>query len=162
MAVDMFLKIDGIPGESSDRVHKGEIEVDSFSFGMTNAGAHGAGGGGGAGKVSFQDLHFTSRVNKASPLLAKSCATGEHIKTATLSVRRSGEQQVDFLKYELADVLVSDFADGFDPKGDADLPEDAFSLAFAKIAFSYATQNADGQPGDWVTFGWDLKQNKGA
>ena len=59
MAFDAFLKLDGIPGDSTDATHKGEIDVMSFSWGESQPIAtHGAGGGGGAGKVSFQDLHI--------------------------------------------------------------------------------------------------------
>src|SRR5881227_2642940 len=100
-AVDMFLKIDEIPGESVDSIHKGEIEISSFSWGMSNSGAISSGGGGGAGKASFQDLHFESSVSKATPLLAKFCATGEHIKKATLTVRKAGERPVEYIKMTL-------------------------------------------------------------
>ena len=90
MAFDAFLKIDGIDGESTDKFHPGEIEISSFSWGVTQTGSIGSGGGGGAGKASFQDLHFSSSISKASPNLMIACATGEHIKEATLTVRKGG------------------------------------------------------------------------
>ena len=96
MAADFLLMIDGIKGESIQDKHKDEIEIESFSWGATQQGAHGGGGGGGAGKVSFQDLHFTSRVGKHSPLLVKACATGQHIKKALLTVRKSGGSQEEY------------------------------------------------------------------
>ena len=68
-AVDFFIKFDGIKGESADAKHKDEIDVESWSFGETNAIGGGAGGGGGAGKASFQDFHFTMHLNRASPAL---------------------------------------------------------------------------------------------
>jgi len=83
MAVDIFIKIDGIPGESTDRDHRDEIEASSYSWGETNTGAHAFAGGGGAGRVSMQDLHFTTTVSKASPSLMLHCATGQHIKNAS-------------------------------------------------------------------------------
>ena len=83
-AVDYFIKFDGIKGESSDAKHKDEIDIESWSWGATHAGTGRGGGGGGAGKVSMQDFHFVMRLNKASPALMRACATGEHIKTATL------------------------------------------------------------------------------
>ncbi len=90
-AIDLFLKLDGIPGESTDFRHKGEIVLESFSWGETNAGTHVAPtGGAAAGKVSMQDFHFTSRVSKASPLLMLSCANGQHIKTGVVTVRKAG------------------------------------------------------------------------
>ena len=96
MASDYLLEIDGIKGESQDKKHKDTIEVQSFSWGASQPGSFASGSGGGAGKASFQDLHFTSTVNKASPLLAKACATGQHIKKAVLFVRKAGGAQEDF------------------------------------------------------------------
>ena len=93
MASDFLLEIDGIKGESKDKKHKETIEVESFSWGATQPGSFASGQGGGAGKVTFQDIHFTSTVNKASPLLAKACATGQHIKKAVLFVRKAGGTQ---------------------------------------------------------------------
>ena len=87
-AVDYFIKFDGIKGESADAKHKDEIDVESWSWGETHAGAASSGGGGGAGKVSMQDFHFVMRLNRASPGLMKACATGQHIKMATLSAAR--------------------------------------------------------------------------
>src|SRR5258705_5385585 len=110
MAFDAFLKLDGIEGESTDAAHKGEIEVLSFSWGVNQTGSLVGGGGSGAGKASFQDLHFNTIVSKASPRLFKACATGEHIKKASLSMRKAGgRQQQEFLKIELEEVLVSSY-----------------------------------------------------
>src|SRR5207253_10360457 len=79
-----------VAGESRDERHASEIEVVSLSWGESNPGGTGRGGGGGAGKVSMQDFHFTMRLNRASPLLAKACATGQHIKSAVLTCRKPG------------------------------------------------------------------------
>src|ERR1700753_4105926 len=81
-AVDYFLKIDGIEGESKDSKHKGEIDLDSWSWGANQSGTYHGGGGGGAGKVAMQDFHFVMKINKASPKLMLACASGEHIKKA--------------------------------------------------------------------------------
>ena len=108
-AVDFFIKFDGIKGESADAKHKDEIDVESWSFGETNTAGGGAGGGGGAGKVSIQDFHFTMHLNRASPALMKACATGQHIKEATLSARRAGKGQQEYLTFKFRDVLVSSF-----------------------------------------------------
>src|SRR5215216_4001780 len=95
-ASDYLLEIEGVKGESSDKKHPGTIEVESFSWGVTNSGSHAGGAGGGAGKASFQDVHFTSSVNKSSPLLMLACASGQHIKKAVLFVRKQGAEQQDF------------------------------------------------------------------
>src|SRR6266496_2863660 len=110
-AVDFFLKFDGIKGESTDAKHKDEIDVESWSWGETHASA-GAGGGGGAGKVAMQDFHFTMRQNTASVGLMRVCATGEHIKSATLTGRKAGKGQQEYLTFKFSDVLVSSFQTG--------------------------------------------------
>ncbi len=157
MAVDVFLKLDGIEGESKDAKHKGEIDVESFSFGASNAGSSGGGGGGGAGKVSMHDFSFTTRVSKASPKLFLACASGEHIKTALLTVRKAGGQQHDFLKVTLSDVTVSGYAEA--GAETADVPTDQVTMNFAKIQLSYTGQRPDGTLDAAVAAGWDLKKN---
>jgi type VI secretion system secreted protein Hcp len=158
MAFDAFLKLDGIPGESQNKAHKGEIEVLSFSWGLSNAGSHAAGSGGGVGKASFQDVHFASATTKASPLLARSCATGAHIKQATLTLRKSGQSQIEFIKIMLSDVLVSSYDQAGATEGNA--PHDAFSLNFVKIEFDYFPQKASGGVDTPVVFSFDQRQQK--
>ena len=92
MASDIFAKIGDIKGESLDAKHKDEIEVLSFSWGVTNAGVI-SGGGGGAGKATFQDLSIVHHIDKASPLLLKACATGTHIKDTIITHRKAGKGQ---------------------------------------------------------------------
>jgi type VI secretion system secreted protein Hcp len=128
-AVDYFLKIDGIEGESHDHKHENEIELDSWSFGETNAGTMGRGGGGGAGKVSMQDFHFVMHNNKASPKLFIACATGDHIKSAKLTCRKAGKDQQEFLKVTFTDLLVSSYQTGGSGASDV-LPVDQISLNF--------------------------------
>ncbi len=159
MASDYLLEIDGIKGESSDSKHKGTIEIDSFSWGATNSGSHASGGGGGSGKVSFQDLHFTTSVNKASPLLMLSCATGKHIKKAVLFVRKAGGDQQDYYKVTMEDLLVSSYQSGGHAGGNA-IPTDQFSLNFTKIEFAYKPQMADGSLDSEILHKYDVKQNK--
>jgi len=159
MAADFLLMIDGIKGESRDEKHKDGIDVESFSWGETNAGAMASGGGGGAGKVAFQDFHVSTRVNKASPLLFLACATGQHIKKAVLTVRKAGGDQQDYYTVTMTDVLVSSYQSGGSSGSDT-LPVDQFSLNFAAIKFEYKAQKADGGLESAVTAGYDLKMNK--
>jgi type VI secretion system secreted protein Hcp len=158
VASDYLLKIDGIKGESTDAKHKDEIEIESFSWGATQSGTFAAGGGGGAGKVSFQDIHFTTRVNVASPNLMLACATGQHIKSAVLTVRKAGKDQQEYYIVKIGDSLVSSYQSG-GSEGSSTLPVDQFSLNYAKIEFEYKMQKADGTLGAGVKGGWDLKQN---
>lgn len=145
MAFDAFLKIEGIPGESADRDHKDWIEILSWSWGSSNPSTVGPGSGGGAGKVQMQDFHFVHRVDKASPKLMESCCNGQHIKDAKLSVRKSGDQPVQYLKVTLSDILVSSFQVGGNSGGDSP-PMEQISLNFAKVEMIYTGQNADGTP----------------
>lgn len=157
-AVDYFLKLQGIEGESTDSKHKAEIDIESWSWGATQGGAHGFGGGGGAGKVQMQDFHFTMRVNKASPKLMLACATGEHIKEAILTCRKAGKEQQEYLKIKFSDLLVSSYQTG-GSAGDV-IPMDQISLNFSKIELEYKEQKADGSLGGATKAGYDLKLNK--
>jgi type VI secretion system secreted protein Hcp len=158
MAVDYFLKIDSVPGESTDDKHKGEIDVESWSWGETQSGTSSAGGGGGAGKVSMQDFHFVMRLNKASPKLMLACATGEHLKSATLVCRKAGGDQQEYMKIVMSDLLVSSYQTG-GSTGDV-VPLDQISLNFSKIEYEYKPQKADGSLDSPVKTGYDLKLNK--
>jgi type VI secretion system secreted protein Hcp len=158
-AVDYFLKIEGVQGESTDDKHKNEIDVESWSWGETNAGSSSAGGGGGAGKVSMQDFNFVMKMNKATPKLMLACASGEHIKKAELVCRKAGKEQQEYLKIVLSDVLVSSYQTG-GSAGSSVVPMDQISLNFAKIEFEYKPQKADGTLDAAAKAGWDLKANK--
>jgi type VI secretion system secreted protein Hcp len=159
MASDYLLEIDGIKGESNDSKHKGTIEIESFSWGATNTGSHASGGGGGAGKVAFQDVHFTTRVNKSSPLLMLACATGQHIKKAVLFVRKAGGDQQDYYVITMTDLLVSSYQSG-GSEGSNALPVDQFALNFTTVKFEYKPQKPDGSLDAAVTAGYNLKENK--
>ncbi len=156
-AVDYFIKFDGIKGESADVKHKDEIDVETWSFGETNAGA-GSGGGGGAGKVAMQDFHFVMPLNRASPVLMKACATGQHIKTATLSARKAGKGQQEYLTFKFRDVLISSFQTT--GSEETPVPSDSVSFNFAKVEVEYKPEKSDGSLGAAVDFRYDLKANK--
>lgn len=157
MAVDYFLKIDGIDGESGDKKHKDEIQLESFSWGEVQTGASAAGGGGGAGKVDMQDFHFVMSVNKASPKLFLACANGEHIKKAVLTCRKSGKEQQEYMKWTMSDMLVSSYQTG--GSSGATIPTDQVSLNFSKIEVEYKPQKPDGSLDSPITAGWNLKEN---
>ncbi len=158
MAVDAFLKIETIEGESNDAKHKAEIDVESWSWGESQMGTHAGGGGGGAGKVSMQDFHFVMKINKASPKLMLACATGEHIKKAVLTCRKAGKEQQEFLTVTMSDLLVSSYQTGGSGQGGI-VPSDQISLNFSKIEFDYKEQKADGTLGGSVKAGYNLKEN---
>lgn len=159
MAVDYFLKLDGIQGESHDSKHKDEIDLLSWSWGASQTGTFAGGGGGGAGKVNMQDFHFVMKVNKATPKLILACASGDHIKSAILTCRKAGKDQQEFLKYTFSDVLVSSYQTGGSGSGD-ELPSEQVSLNYAKMEIEYKEQKADGTLSGGIKSGWNLKQNK--
>src|SRR3954469_23462528 len=134
MATDYLLEIDGIKGESKDKKHPNTIEIESFSWGNTNDGSSASGTGSGAGKVHFQDFHFTTHVNKASPELMIACASGKHFKKAQLFVRKQGENQQDYLIFTLEDLIVSSYQAG-GSVGGQHLPTDQFSFNYAKLKY---------------------------
>ena len=156
---DAFLKITGIEGESTDGKHKGEIQLESFSWGAQQTGTSPHGGGLGAGKVAMQDFHITKQVDKASPKLMLACADGEHLKQAVITCRKAGKDQQEFLKYTFSDILVSSYQTGGSKQSDV-IPVDQFSLNFAKMECEYKEQKSDGTLGGTVKMGWDVKQHK--
>jgi type VI secretion system secreted protein Hcp len=158
VAESWFLKIDGIEGESTDAAHKGEIDVQAWSWGVSQTGGA-PGSGGGSGKADFQDFHFVARISKASPQLFLACATSTHHKVAALSgVRSAGKSKAaDFLKYKLSDVQVTSVQHS---DGESGPPMEQFSLNYSKFEISYSPQTATGQLGPAVVAGFDLKQNK--
>ena len=157
MAGNYFLKIDGIPGESTDAKHKDEIDVLSWSWGETQATAPAPGGGGGTGKVAMTDLQVNTLISRASPQLLLACASGKHIKSAVLTGRKAGKGQQEYLTFSLSDVLVSGYQTG---ASEAEVPLDSISLNFSKIEVSYKQQKADGSLAPAIRVGWDRKSNK--
>ena len=142
-AVDYFLKLDGIEGESTDAKHKGG-SCSSRSAGASACPGAGAGGGGGAGKAQFQDLVIVLRTTKASPKLFLACATGQHLKSVVLTARKAGKAPLEFLTITLGDVLVSSFQE----TGSAgEVPLETVSLTYAKVEIAYRPQSATGKAG---------------
>lgn len=158
MPVDYFLKIDGIDGESQQKSHEGEIEIDSFSWSESNEGSSAVGGGRGAGKVSMADFSFSMTVNKASPKLFLYCATGKNIPEISLTCREQGGEQEEYLKMKFTDSIVSSFQTG----GSEGIvkPLDQVSINFTKIEYSYAAQKEDGTLEAYETHFFDLKKSE--
>jgi type VI secretion system secreted protein Hcp len=156
MAVDVFLKIGDIKGESKDSKHPGEIDVLSWSWGVAQTGSMAAGGGGGAGKAHFQDLSLMHSLDKASPVLMKACATGEHIKEATLVARKAGKGQQDYLIVKMKDVFITSVA----PSGSSEHPMESVAMQFGSVDIEYKPQKPDGSLDAGVHFKYDIKANK--
>jgi type VI secretion system secreted protein Hcp len=157
MPTDIFARIGDIKGESLDAKHKDEIEVLSFSWGVTNTASIVSGGGGGAGKATFQDLSIVHHIDKASPVLMQACATGQHLKDATITHRKSGKGQQEFLIVKMNDVIITAVTHG----GSTEQPaSESVTLAFAKVDLEYRPQKPDGSLDAGIHFKYDIKSNK--
>ena len=157
MALDIFAKIGDIKGESLDAKHKDEVEVLSWSWGMTQSGSIATGGGGGAGRASFNDFNFTHRIDKASPNLMKACATGDHIKEATITVRKAGKGQQEFLIIKMNDIIIT----SVNPSGSGEATTaENVALQFAKVDLEYRPQRADGSLDAGLHSKYDIEANK--
>ena len=159
MAVDMFLKIKGVDGESKDDKHKKDIDVLAWSWGLSNSGSAHTGGGAGAGKVNVQDLSVTKWMDSASPHLVLACASGKHYDEATLVCRKAGGSgPVEYLKIKLQEVLISSVSTG--GSGGEDRLTENIVLNFAKFNFDFTPQDDKGAPGTAIPAGWDVAANK--
>jgi len=159
MAVDMFLKITGIDGESKDAVHKGQIDILAWSWGMSQSGSFHTGGGGGAGKVNVQDMSLTKYVDKASANLMLFCSNGGHVTDATLYVRKAGKTPLEYIVIEMKKVMITSVSTG--GSGGEDKLTENISLNFAHVKYEYQPQKDDGaKEGGAIPYLWDIEANK--
>ncbi len=159
MASDYLLEIDGVKGESTDDVHKGKIEIDSFSWACMNEGTGGRGGGSGSGKANFSDFQFTKQCDTASHELIKSCASGKHFTKAILTARKAGDGQKDFLVVTMEDVFVSSF-NSSGSSGGGSIPHESVTLNYVKIKYEYKLQDKKGGLVGGMVAGYDRALNK--
>lgn len=157
MAVDMFLKLEGITGEAKDSVHAGEIDILAWSWGASNSGTSHMGGGAGAGKVNVQDISVTKYVDLASAALLLHCCNGGHIAEATLTVRKAGTNPLEYIVIKMEQVLVCAYSTG--GSGGEDRLTENVTLNFAKVAFDYLEQKPDGTEGEKGSMTWDIPAN---
>jgi type VI secretion system secreted protein Hcp len=146
MAVDMFLKFAGdkFKGESRDKTHAAEIDILAWSWGMSNSGTAHMGGGAGAGKANVQDVSVTKYVDASSAALLLACATGEHITTADLVVRKAGTTPLEYIKICMTECLITAVTTG--GSGGEDRLTENVTINFAKVKFTYTEQDATGKP----------------
>jgi type VI secretion system secreted protein Hcp len=157
MAGDVFLKLDGIKGESADDKHKEEIDVLSFSWGLTQMGSGHSGTGSGTGKVDVADLQIMKSVDKSSPTLQLACANGKHIAKGKLTLRKAGESPLEYLTIDLESILVSAYQVSGSTGGG--IPTESISLNFVKVKTEYWTQGEKGAKGENANFSWDVAKN---
>lgn len=159
MAVDMFLKLDPIKGESQDDKHKDEIQVLAWSWGLSQSGTMHDGTGGGSGKVNVQDLSLTKYVDMASADLLKALTTGQHVDKGTLVVRKAGgSASLEYITVEMEKVIVTSISAG--GSGGEDRLTENVTLNFADFKYTYKQQTEKGASGAAPTFGWQIAAGK--
>ena len=158
MAVDMFLDLKDVVGESQDSKHTGQIDVLAWSWGMSQSGSMHVGGGGGSGKVSVQDLSITKYIDKSTPTLMYYCSCGKQFSEGTLFVRKAGgNDPVEYLKIKMTEVIVTSYSTG--GSGGQDLLTENISLNFAEVDVDYVPQKQDGTAEAPKKYGWDIAKN---
>jgi type VI secretion system secreted protein Hcp len=162
MAFDAFIKIDGVPGESTDDKHKDWIELIGYAHGISQPASStvSTAGGATAGRVNMQDFSITKFLDKASPKLAELCCTGKHIKDVTIELCRAGGDKLKYMEIKMEEVIIASVGANGAPKGE-NFPTETVGFNFGKIKWTYTQQKrADGSGGGNVTGGWDLTKNK--
>ncbi len=163
MAFDTFIKIDGIPGESTDDKHKDWIEVLSYNHGVSQpvSATASSSGGGTAERSEHQDFSIVKLMDKASPKLYELCASGKHIKDVTVELCRAGGDKLKYMEIKMEQVVISHVAPGGASQTGDGFPTESVAFNFGKIKLTYTQQKrADGSGGGNVTGGWDLTANK--
>ncbi|MBP0615936.1 Hcp family type VI secretion system effector [Jiella mangrovi] len=161
MAVDIFLKIEGIPGESQDATHAGEIRILAWSWGLAQSGTTHMGPGAGSGKVAVQDITFTKNCDKATTNILRFCSNGKHIPQALLTIRKAGgDAPVEYFKLMMTDLIISSYATGGSADG-LDQLQETVTLNFRKFTVTYTEQTRQGTPGAATEATWDIAANVG-
>jgi type VI secretion system secreted protein Hcp len=157
MAVDMFLEVEKLAGESQDKTHKDQIQIVGWSWAVAQTGTSATGGGASAGKTEHNDLEVRKVVDRASPVLFEWCSAGQHIGFVNLTVRKAGGEALEYLIIRLEDVLITSFDIGGEPKDDQ--VQETIRLNYARASITYTPQEASGAGGGKITGGWNLKEN---
>lgn len=155
MAVDCYLKLDGIQGEATDANHKDEIQLLSYSWGGSQVTSVAGTGGSGAGKVDLQDLAIMKHLDKASPQMFKAMIAGTHIKTGVLSAVKAGAGGKPFLKISFEELFVT----SLQTSASSEVPTESVSFSYNKIKFEYSTQNDQGVMTAVGAVQYNLKEN---
>jgi len=164
MAFDCFLKVDGIPGESTDDKHKDWIEILSYHCGVSQpaSGSSSTGGGRTAERCNHSDFSIVKALDKASPKLFLACCNGEHIPEVTVELCRAGKDKQKYMQYKMTDAIVSSVRPGGSAQGGETLPLEEVSFNYGKIELILTEiDHATGKPKGDVKANWDLKANKG-
>jgi type VI secretion system secreted protein Hcp len=153
-SADYYLKIDGVEGESTADRHAGEIDIESFTWGISQSSLLNCTT---SARTAFQPILIVKRIDKSSPVLMQAVANGKHIARAVLSAERAGERPFTFSRITFGELVVAGYSLGVGPGA---LPVDQFSLSYATIKFEYIQQRPDGGAGKTTTFCWNVRANR--
>ena len=157
MAIDQFLMLTDITGESIDAVHVDEIDILTWDFGASQSGNTHLSTGGGSGKVSVQDLILSKYIDRSSSALFQACCTGKHIPEAKLTVRKAGDNPLEYFIIEMEDCLITNISTG--GSGGEDRVTENISINFAKFRITYTPQLIDGSGDAEVEMGFNIAEN---
>jgi len=155
---DIYIKLDGIDGESKDSKHKDWIDVVSISLGASQSSSVFTGGGAGVGKANFDYFSFTHLIDKSSPNLFMYCAGGKHIKEVIASCCKVGDGSQEYMRVTMNDVIITDLV--ITNENVEFLPKETVSMTYSRIRTEVKEQKADGSMSATVTGAWDVKENK--
>ncbi len=156
MAVDYFLKLDGIQGESADTNHKDEIQIMSWSWGASQVSSVAGTGGSGAGKADLSDFSIMTYFDKATPKFFKSIGAGTHIKSGTMSAIKSGADGKPYLKVDFKELFVS----SLQISGSSEIPTVSLSFTYNEIKIDYSVQDENGNLKSTGPVTYNTKENK--
>ena len=156
MAVDYYLKLEGIDGESEDEKHKKEIQILSWSWGGSQVSSVAGTGGSGAGKVSLSDFNIMSYFDKSTPKFFKNLCLGTHIKSGTMNAIKAGADGKPYLKVDFKELFVT----SLQISGSSEIPSVSISFSYDEIKIDYYTQNEQGQVTTTGAVTYDQKKNK--
>lgn len=156
MAVDYYLKLDQIQGESADSSHKDEIQIMSWSWGASQVSSVSGTGGSGAGKADLTDFSIMAYFDKSTPKFFKSLCAGTHIKTGTMSAIKSGADGKPYLKVDFKEMFVT----SLQISGSSEVPTVSVSFSYNEIKIDYSTQNEQGNLTTTGAVTYNTKENK--
>jgi type VI secretion system secreted protein Hcp len=156
MAVDYFLKLDGVEGESSDANFKNQIQLMSWSWGASQTSSVAGTGGSGAGKADLSDFSLMTYFDKSTPKFFKSIGLGTHIATGTLSAVKSGAQGKPYLKVDFAEIFVT----SLQMSGSSEVPTVSISFTYNEIKIDYSVQDEKGNTKSTGPVTYNTKENK--
>lgn len=159
MASDVMLQLEGVDGDSKRQGFEKQIEVSSWSWGMSQSSSVHTAAGGGQGKVSVQDLSFTASMSKAGATLAQFCTIGKHIAKGKLTcLKADNEKGLAYFTAELTDIIITSYSTG----GSGEFPTEHFTIQFAQFKNKFTEQTEKGGTGGNKEYGYNMPENKGS